>query len=331
MRHSSLGSILMIVFASIVHSQTESTSSNQTGCEIWGQLVVAGNSISEDSMSIELAGKDVRRQRAPIVNGNFNFRAVPAGNYQLRVLDHSNHVMLSRTRFLTGTNDHIMLVSPLVSPESHSLHNTISFRELHHQTAPKARDAFRRAIKAADVGDGPKSIEFLSKALEIDPEFAEAEVNLGVQYLEAGQIPVALTHFQRGFELSPESPEAGYNLAMLLVHEKAYEQAESVARHMLRNQQAVSGMHAVLAVTLIRQNRNLEEAHDHLRRAVAEFPMARLLAAHAFFETKRFSAAATQVREYLRTSAHVCEREKLESWLSTFEASRPNLAAVQDK
>ena len=59
-------------------------------CEVWGHVVTSGRFFSTDGMEIELSGpSQVPRQKTQIVNGAFDFEAVPRGTYQIRILDRS--------------------------------------------------------------------------------------------------------------------------------------------------------------------------------------------------------------------------------------------------
>jgi hypothetical protein len=76
----------------------------------------------------------------------------------------------------------------------------------------------------------------------------------------------------------------------------------------------------VLAVSLIEQRKDINEALEYLKQAVTELPFVRLLAAHALAEIGRRDLAAFQVKEYLQSSAHDCERPALEAWLTSVQA-----------
>lgn len=282
-------------------------------CEVWGQIV-APNAF-EEGMKVELVGKLAPRQRVPVLHGNFELHSVPAGIYQFRVFDRSGHNVFQSMRPLTGSRDRVTLVFPITTFNTPSSRNKISLRELSHRISRKARDAFRAATKAIDAGESDKGITFLEKALEIDPEFSEAEVSLATQYVWIGRDEEGLAHFQAAFERSPAAALTGYDFAIMLLLSRKYEQAEAVARQVLRDEEELTGMHGVLALSLIRQRRHLEEANGHLELAATEFPVVRLLAANAFAATGRFKEAEAQAREYLQTSAHECERPALEKWV----------------
>jgi len=214
----------------------------------------------------------------------------------------------------------VILRLPYTLKEASSV-NVVSLSELNRKVPQRALDAFRAGIKAVDASEVQKSLELFQKAVAIYPGYAEAEINLAVLEGSFGRREEALQHAQRAFEIDPEWVETGHTLAVLLIASKRYAQAEALSRAMLANQLAVAEMHAILAVSLIGQNGNVEEAFGHLRLAADEFPMARLLVANALVQTGRPAAAAVQVNSYLQSSIHECERLALEHWLAGLHLS----------
>lgn len=302
----------------------------ESGCQVWGQIVSPGR-VMYNNLNIELAGKGAPPQQAPLENGNFTFRSVPAGAYQFRVLDESGHVLFKRTKVLSGREGKVILVAPPNRAPVQSFANTISFRELGNPRSREARKALQASEKAMDAGQTEKSIKYLQKALAINPQLAEAHINLAAQYAQLGRDEQALEHFQAAVDLGPAFPEASYDFAMLLLLTRHYPQAEAAARRVLGEQEGLPGLHAVLAASLLWQQRNLDEAYEHLRLAAPIFPIARLLAANALAVARHFSAAAAQVREYLRTGAHPCERRELEGWLARMDAPHAAFLESQDR
>jgi tetratricopeptide (TPR) repeat protein len=294
-------------------------------CELWGQ-VVSSDRHAADGMEIELAGnKQAPRQRTHIVNGTFEFQPVPEGTYQFRLFDRSGQVIVRRTQSLDRSNNDVILRLPydLTEPSS----NVISLAQLSHKAPRQALDAFHAGLKAVDAGELEKSVADFQKAISIDSQYAEAENNLAALYSEMGRIDEALPHAERAFEISPGWVETGHTLAMLLILTRRYEQSEALARAMLANQQAVSEMHAVLAISLIGQRRSFEEAFGHLGLAIEGFPMARLLAANTLIEIGLPILAAVQVNDYVQFSAHECERAALERWAAKLDPSAFEAAA----
>ena len=252
-------------------------------------------------------------------SGNFDFQPVPGGTYQFRVIDRAGAVIREQSELLGGTRGFVLLLIPDSRSED-SARNTVSFAALRHKTPGRAWDAFRMAQKAGGTGDIEKCFQHLNEALSIDPEFAEAHSDLAVRYAKVGRIDEALEHAQTAYNLNSLLPEAGCNFALMLVSLKRYPEAETVARRLLTGPSYLAVLHGVLAISLIEQRRNLGEAIDNLRQAAAEIPFIALLAARALAEVGQTTLAVDQVKAYLQSSAHECERPELEAWVSSIQA-----------
>lgn len=302
-----------------LHAQVE-MNHEQKSCEIWGQ--VAGDARRlQDGLDIELVGRDkAGKQRVHVsMTGNFDFRSVPAGEYQFRIIDRTGTVIHEQSEQLGGKQDFVLLLIPDQKSEF-SARNTVSFAALQHKTPSKAWDAFRAAQKAGNAGEIEKCIQRLYEALSIDPDFAEAHSDLAARYAKMGRIEEALQHAQAAFDLNSALPEAGCNFALLLVSLKRYPEAEVVARRLLNSPHYLPELHGVLAISLIGQRGNLDEALDHLRQAATEIPFVTLLAARALAEIGKADLAVNQVKTYLQSSAHECERPELEAWVASVQS-----------
>jgi len=311
-------------------SQTQLAMNEQKPCEIWGQ--VAGDTRRlQDGLDIELVGVDkAAKQRVHVSrNGNFDFQPVPPGGYHFRVIDRAGTLIHEQTESLGGKPTFVLLLIPDSRSED-SARNTVSFVALQHKTPARAWDAFRAAQKAGSAGDREKCIQLLYDALSIDPGFAEAQSDLAARYAKMGRIDEALQHAETAFSLNSALPEAGCNFALLLVSLKRYPEAETLARRLLNGPSYLPELHGVIAISLIGQRRNLEEALDHLRQAATEIPFITLLAARALSEIGKPVLAVDQVKAYLQSSAHECERQELEAWVSSVQAQLASQGTVKN-
>jgi tetratricopeptide (TPR) repeat protein len=312
--------LILFVLMPNVYSQTQLGIKVQKPCEVWGQ--VAGDARQlQDGLDVELIGRDkTAKQKVHVSSaGNFDFQPVPAGQYQFRVIDRAGVVIHEQSELLGGKQGFVLLLIPDTRSEG-SARNTVSFATLQHKTPSRAWEAFRMAQKAGIAGDTEKCLQRLNEALLIDPGFAEAHSDLAARYAKIGRIDEALQHAQMAFSLNSALPEAGCNFALMLVSLKRYPEAEIVARRLLTGPSYLPVLHGVLAISLIGQRRNFDEAFDHLRLAAAEIPFITLLAARALAEVGKTSFAVDQVKAYLQSSAHECERQELEAWVSSAQS-----------
>lgn len=312
--------LILFVLTPNIYSQTQLGINVPKPCEVWGQVAGDGRKL-QDGLDVELIGRDkTAKQKVHVSStGNFDFQPVPAGQYQFRVIDRAGVVIHEQSELLGGKPGFVLLLIPDTRSEG-SARNTVSFATLQHKTPNRAWDAFHMAQKAGSAGDIEKCLQRLNEALSIDPEFAEAHSDLAARYAKMGRIDEALQHAQMAFSLNSTLPEAGCNFALMLVSLKRYPEAETVARRLLTGSSYLPVLHGVLAISLIGQRRNFDEAFEHLRLAATEIPFITLLAARALAEVGKTTLAVDQVNAYMQSSAHECERQELEAWVSSVQS-----------
>lgn len=75
----------------------------------------------------------------------------------------------------------------------------------------------------------PKQAEsLLQKAIELDPENAEAFYNLGKLYTSKKEYAMAIQSYDKAIDLAPSSPDAFFNLGFLYYGRKDYSKAEAL-------------------------------------------------------------------------------------------------------
>jgi tetratricopeptide (TPR) repeat protein len=70
------------------------------------------------------------------------------------------------------------------------------------------------AAKAADAGDYPKAEAMLKQATQINPQGAEAWINLGTVYLKQNKNAEAIEAYKKAIELQPDNETLTYNLGI---------------------------------------------------------------------------------------------------------------------
>jgi tetratricopeptide (TPR) repeat protein len=187
----------------------------------------------------------------------------------------------------------------------------------------RAIQAYEEAAKAATAGNIGKQIDRLSAAIKIDPDFAQAQCNLAAAYSQIGRLEEAVRHARIAFELNPGIVEAGPNLAAMLVQLKRYAEAEVVARAALNSERDAAWVRMLLAVSMIEQRQDLDQALAYLKEAVTDFPSARLFVTHAFVDIGRLDLAVNKLKEVLREQTeHSCERASLSDWIAEAEGKQ---------
>ena len=71
-------------------------------------------------------------------------------------------------------------------------------------------------LALAERGRIDEAIEHYRKALDIEPDYAEAHNNLGIALADRGRIDEAMEHYRKALEIDPDYAEAHNNLGVAL-------------------------------------------------------------------------------------------------------------------
>lgn len=248
-------------------------------------------------------------------NGQFEFRGLPHGSYELRVTNSVGAVIRRQLVMLSSGSTFVSLDLPGPRREQRNISPTVSVAALSHRAPAKARREYKRASTAHAKGDLASEIQSLQKALGIDPAYIEAYNQLGVAYLAQGKHQEACDMFQAGVHLDSGSSILQTNLAVAYAALGRFEEAEKAARTSLRLNSTASNTRFVLGVALTGQRREPEEALANLTAAASEFPQARLIAAQILVGLGQKVRALAELRKYLSLGLPR-DRQKVENWVA---------------
>lgn len=150
------------------------------------------------------------------------------------------------------------------------------------QTGP--RYWLEKGLQLQARGNLSEAIQAYQQALQMDPGYAHAHVNLLSVYVAQGNWRKAESHYRAALEIHPNLPEAHYNFGILLSRTGQWPAAAKAFRKALEINPYYAEAHNNLGALLAREG-NLEEAERHFRWALenkpdyreASFNLARLL------------------------------------------------------
>ncbi len=181
----------------------------------------------------EMQGHRMIERTIVAPDGGFRFYGVEAGSYSIRVLAAPGaEPILEAYCQIAPASPPLVLRLP-DQPESRPVSGIVSLRELRHKI-PK--QAFRAAVDAqrySGANDAARAIGKLEQAVQIDPEFRDAHVNLGAQYARARRYAEAMQEFQRALEIGPPDAILYSNLSWAYSAFHQFPQAEEFARKAL--------------------------------------------------------------------------------------------------
>jgi len=169
---------------------------------------------------------------------------------------------------------------------------TVSVTRLRHRPGKRAAAAFRRAAQYLEKEQTIRAAEELEQAVASDPEFSEAQSNLGAVYADLNRIEDAERQFQRAVQLDEDTSVYHSNWAYTLLRLGRYSQGRQEARAALQLDATNTTAHFILGWELSHHPEQRDEAVGHLQSAAARFPEAHYILATLWrFKGNRESAA----------------------------------------
>ena len=82
---------------------------------------------------------------------------------------------------------------------------------------PHAISLYNLGLSAYKQGSPESAIIFFKRAVDLDPDLADAQYNLGVLYQSERRLKEAVPRFQEALRVKPEDPDSHYQLALALI------------------------------------------------------------------------------------------------------------------
>jgi DnaJ family protein C protein 7 len=186
-------------------------------------------------------------------------------------------------------------------------------RQLQSRIPKRAWQAFVKAQHFAETARTGQAIGQLQRAVALDPDWRDAHLNLGVQLVRTGRIEEGWCEFQQAIRIGPPSPLVYTNGAAALAGLHRPQEGEKLVREALRLDPSYQRAHYMLGHILASQPGKETEALDHLRRAAAEVPSARMVAAQVLLRSGDKRGAAAELRSYLNSGDATHRKQAEES------------------
>jgi tetratricopeptide (TPR) repeat protein len=207
-------------------------------------------------------------------DGRFQVYNATAGWYTIRVLAApGDEPIVEEYRQIGSGYGPLVLQLPARSKEK-APGGIISLRELKH---PVKKEAFRCVAEAQRFtarNETLKAFAKLEEAVQIDPEYRDAQTNLGVAYARTGHVEEAMQHFRRALEIGPPDVILYSNLSWSLLAQRQFSDAEDFGRKAIAIDARNAKAHLALGSALAMQPGKEAEAMQHLQIAAPEEPKA---------------------------------------------------------
>jgi tetratricopeptide (TPR) repeat protein len=221
----------LVFFSASLHAQF----SNAPSVSVSGELRSHGDIASNDLL-VEVYDSRTNSvvQRVPVSRGQFELDRVPVGSYSVRLVTAPGEppIVEELHQFEPGGGPLILDLPERVN--ARPISGIVSLRELEHPIPKKAlREAYEGQQLAHDH-DFAKAIAKFEKAIQIDPTYRDAHLNLGVQYARVGRTAEAHAEFQKALDIGPPAAPIYANLALISIALGRLPEAETFAHEALK-------------------------------------------------------------------------------------------------
>jgi tetratricopeptide (TPR) repeat protein len=251
----------------------------------------------------EMGNGTVVQRETVAVDGSFHLRDLASGTYEVRVVSglHNDTLWQEFVDVNPLSGPLVLRLPKTQQPQARPVSGVVSVRELQTHVPKKAFQAFVKAQHYAESAKPEEAIVQLRRAIELDPNWRDAHVNLGAELVRAGRYPEALSELEAAIRIGPPSAVVYTNYGAALATVRRLPEAEKAVREALRLDPSCWRAHYLLGHILASQSGRDEEALDQLRSGAVAAPAGHLIAAQVLLREGDRAGAAAEVRAYLKS------------------------------
>lgn len=229
-------------------------------------------------------------------NGSFSFENVPMGKYEVVATSGVNEAREIVTVDHGDGQVTLRIAAPVSEPGSGS---TVSVKSL--KVKDKARSEFLHAEQAFHKGKLDEAKQKVGKALEVDPDYAEALTLRGILYINDARYEDGVADFQHAIKQDPNYAMAPIAMGAALNHQAKFQEAQRSLERGIQLNPASWQAYFELAKCYMGQNdyrsalKNAVKAESMMQ----EYAPIYLVKANALLGLKEYADAATELERYL--------------------------------
>ena len=302
--------ILVLAFTALSAVQAQ-RSSRPVSVEVHGQVRNAQGGTSAENVLVRLESfrggliGEVRTDRM----GKFRFSGLVPDQYVVSVHSPGFKDTQQQVDLQTATSDYVQL--QLVPDKSAAPEATESRTGTISANVPtEAREEFEKGVTALVAGEKKEKLEVAArhfeKAVNLYPDFFEAQLELGTVYMDLRQWDKAEKALSRATEIDSKSANALFALGESQRRQKKYAEAEkSLQKGLTLDGKSWQG-HFNLGHVYWDMG-DLAKAGPHVGRALQlkpDFAEGHLLAGNILLKARQAQNALVEFQEYLRLAPH---------------------------
>jgi TolA-binding protein len=296
-----------ILLISLAHGQRRPGMRPSTSSQLTVEVITENDQVvSGSQMRVQLlnAGGVPLGERFTDTNGRAQFSGLSSGGYNLRVTGPGFEEAYISFRIEPMEFTHAESVRVRASPTGTGAGGSPVAVSVPSFNIPgKARKEFEKGNDAARKRDFAEAVKHYQKAVEIYPQFAAAENNLGFICLQTQDYACAREALEKAVSIDPHLARALLNLGRLKSIEKNFGEAESLFQRTLalepKNPEALTFIAQTELALRKYPDAILYAQRVHLL-SHERFAVAHLIAAQAFELQQKLQEAVAEFDMFLR-------------------------------
>jgi tetratricopeptide (TPR) repeat protein len=315
--------ILMTCSSFGLAQRSEPASSSAVG----GQIVVSEGGLKRPVLVLlDHSGSKNDQRTFTDSHGNFEFRGVPKGSYNIRVrlegFENVNYpVDVPGTPYVF-----IFLNGSAVrgrGPSALGGNHIVDLRQLKAKIPKQALKEYENAVREIKYQNTQHAIERLEKSIKLGPDFYNAHLGLGQEYRRIGRLDAAGKELTRAFELNPREVTPLIQLGEIYIEKNQFERAAEVLLQATRVEPGSAVAHYALGRARYRLSEYAEAEQAFTRAALLDkdFEAAELMLLQAYVRQGKLDAVLSRLDALLQKNPGNMRNPALEKFRSEVVAA----------
>src|SRR5213593_1259704 len=321
--------ILTICSSLGLAQRPEPASSSAVG----GQIMVSDGGLKRPVLVLlDHSGSKKDQRTFTDLHGNFEFRNVSQGSYNIRVrlegFENVNYpVDVPGTPyvfvFLNGSAAHGR------GPDALGGNQVVDVRHLTAKIPKQALREYEKAVREIKDHNTQRAIERLEKSIKLAPDFYNAHLGLAQEYRKTDRLDAAAQELTRASELNPREGTPLIQLGEIYLEKNNFKRAAEVLSQAIRVEPGSAVAHYALGRAQYRLSEYADAEQAFTRAALLDkdFEAAELMLIHVYVRQGKLSAALSGIDALLRNNPNPA----LEKFKSEVVAALASLKQAAEK
>ncbi len=290
---------------------------------VGGQIVLSGHGGLKEPVLVLLDhfGSKKDQRTFTDLRGNFEFRNVPKGSYNIRIrLEGFENVNYPLD--VPGTPYVFIFLngSAMSARRPHAVggNHVVDIRQLTANIPKQALKEYENAVREIKDHNTPRAIERLEKSVKLAPDFYNAHLGLAQEYRKTDRLDAAERELTRAFELNPREGTPLIQLGEIYLEKNNFERAAEILSQAIRIEPGSAIAHYALgrARYSLSEYPEAEQAFTRAALLDKDFEAPELMLLHVYVRQGKLSAALSHIDALLQKNPGNSPNPALEKFRS---------------